>query len=73
MESIPPIYISNISDKHWLVRAARRLPNETINTIDTYFQKRWETLLAVDELVVTLVGVLNDTQSLENTYIIYLG
>lgn len=53
------------------MRAARRLPNETINTIDTYFQKRWETLLAVDELVVTLVGVLNDTQSLENTYIIY--
>jgi len=54
-----------------LVRASRSLPNETIDTIDKYFQKRWESLLAVDELVATLVGVLNETQSLDNTYIIY--
>ncbi|XP_016943515.2 N-acetylglucosamine-6-sulfatase [Drosophila suzukii] len=59
------------TDKHWLVRASRSLPNETIDTIDKYFQKRWESLLAVDELVATLVGVLNETQSLDNTYIIY--
>ncbi|KAI8037416.1 hypothetical protein M5D96_009552 [Drosophila gunungcola] len=45
--------------------------NETIDTIDKYFQKRWESLLAVDELVATLVGVLNETQSLDNTYVVY--
>ncbi|KAH8285490.1 hypothetical protein KR054_009939, partial [Drosophila jambulina] len=58
-------------DKHWLVRSSRRLPNETIKTIDSYFRMRWETLLAVDEMVANLVDVLNDSQSLDDTYIVY--
>ncbi|EDW72059.2 uncharacterized protein Dwil_GK10744 [Drosophila willistoni] len=58
-------------DKHWLVGSSKVLPNETIATIDKYFQKRWESLLAVDEMVSTLVALLNETQLLDNTYIVY--
>ncbi|XP_034118383.1 N-acetylglucosamine-6-sulfatase-like isoform X1 [Drosophila albomicans] len=58
-------------DKHWLVGSSKHLSNAAVSTIDTYFQKRWETLLSVDEMMTTLVAVLNETQSLANTYIIY--
>ncbi|KAH8402453.1 hypothetical protein KR009_012038, partial [Drosophila setifemur] len=58
-------------DKHWLVGSSRPLPNDTITLMDTYYQKRWETLLAVDELVASLVDVLTETESLEDTYIVF--
>lgn len=32
---------------------------------------RWESLLAVDEMVANLVAVLNESQSLDDTYIVY--
>lgn len=58
-------------EKHWLVGSGRRLPDATVETIDTYFQKRWETLLSVDEMMVNLLNVLNESDRLESTYIIY--
>ncbi|EDW32515.1 GL10403 [Drosophila persimilis] len=66
-----PSFNNPTEDKHWLVGSSAHLSNETIATIDRYFQGRWESLLAVDELVAALVAVLNETKSLENTYIIY--
>ncbi|XP_017962763.1 N-acetylglucosamine-6-sulfatase-like isoform X3 [Drosophila navojoa] len=66
-----PARASLLTDKHWLVRTAKHLPNSTVLTVDKYFQKRWETLLAVDEMMVTIVTLLKKYQCLDNTYIIY--
>ncbi|KAH8308554.1 hypothetical protein KR044_009945, partial [Drosophila immigrans] len=66
-----PSFNAPDGDKHWLVGSSKRLSNAAVSTIDTYFQKRWETLLAVDEMITVLVAALNATQSLANTYIIY--
>ncbi|XP_064551662.1 N-acetylglucosamine-6-sulfatase-like isoform X1 [Drosophila montana] len=66
-----PSFNAPDKNKHWLVRSAQHLSNDSVFTIDKYFQRRWETLLAVDEMMVTLITVLNETQCLENTYIIY--
>ncbi|EDV99854.1 GH12546 [Drosophila grimshawi] len=59
------------TDKHWLVGSAQNLSEATVRTIDEYFQSRWETLLAVDEMMQNLLTVLNETQYLDNTYIVY--
>ncbi|KAH8418996.1 hypothetical protein KR222_011869, partial [Zaprionus bogoriensis] len=59
------------TDKHWLVGSGRELPPATVDTIDKYFQKRWETLLSVDDLMANLLTALNETRQLDNTYIIY--
>lgn len=61
----------NFVDKHWLVSKTRMLPNETLTLMDSYFQRRWESLLAVDELVENIVLNLERKGVLENTYIIY--
>ncbi|KAH8245860.1 hypothetical protein KR038_005883, partial [Drosophila bunnanda] len=66
-----PSFNQPTEDKHWLVRSSRLLRNETIHIIDSYFRMRWETLLAVDEMVVNLVAALNESQSLDDTYIVY--
>ncbi|KRG07379.1 uncharacterized protein Dmoj_GI14019, isoform B [Drosophila mojavensis] len=66
-----PARASLLTDKHWLVRTAKRLPNSTVLTVDKYFQKRWETLLAVDEMMVAIITLLKKYQCLDNTYIIY--
>ncbi|XP_017962761.1 N-acetylglucosamine-6-sulfatase-like isoform X1 [Drosophila navojoa] len=66
-----PSFNAPSKDKHWLVRTAKHLPNSTVLTVDKYFQKRWETLLAVDEMMVTIVTLLKKYQCLDNTYIIY--
>ncbi|XP_065363312.1 N-acetylglucosamine-6-sulfatase-like [Calliphora vicina] len=58
-------------DKHWLVSNGKLIPNDTLHLMDTYFQKRWESLLAVDDLVADIVHTLESKGQLENTYIIY--
>ncbi|KAI8125419.1 hypothetical protein FF38_06472 [Lucilia cuprina] len=58
-------------DKHWLVSNTELIPNITLNLIDSFYQKRWESLLAVDELVADIVYTLEQKDILENTYIIY--
>ncbi|KAH8319995.1 hypothetical protein KR074_011007, partial [Drosophila pseudoananassae] len=66
-----PSFNKPVDDKHWLVRSSRPLHNITIDTIDSYYRKRWETLLAVDELVEEVVNTLNQTGVLDNTYVIF--
>lgn len=39
--------------------------------MDEYFQKRWETLLSVDDMVFLIVECLQTTSKLNNTYIIF--
>lgn len=39
--------------------------------MDTYFQKRWESLLSVDEMVGEIISRLDLTGELDNTYVVY--
>ncbi|XP_057341446.1 N-acetylglucosamine-6-sulfatase-like isoform X1 [Microplitis mediator] len=59
-------------DKHWLVRMAPSpLPQEILPKLDFIFRRRWETLLSVDDLVVTIYETLRLQKVLNNTYIIF--
>ncbi|ALC48678.1 CG18278 [Drosophila busckii] len=66
-----PSFNAPAEDKHWLLSSGDKLDNVTVARIDKYFQQRWETLLAVDELVANVVAALNATSVLNNTFIIY--
>lgn len=58
-------------NKHWLISTTEKIPNKTLTLMDTYFHQRWETLLAVDELVSNVIETLKILDQLDNTYIIY--
>lgn len=63
---------SNELDKHWLVRMPPApLTPDLIETIDTYYRRRWQTLLAVDELIESMIIQLKRMNLYENTYIIF--
>ncbi|XP_050459479.1 N-acetylglucosamine-6-sulfatase-like isoform X1 [Cataglyphis hispanica] len=59
-------------DKHWLVRKGPSpLPSSVLPKLDEIYRKRWETLLAVDELVKNIHNLLKERNLLNNTYFIY--
>ncbi|XP_017797562.1 PREDICTED: N-acetylglucosamine-6-sulfatase-like [Habropoda laboriosa] len=59
-------------DKHWLVqRGPSPLPNNLLPKLDEIYSQRWETLLAVDELVKSVHESLKQQNLLNNTYIIF--
>lgn len=47
------------------------LPQNVIDTIDMYYRQRWQSLLAVDELIAHLVEQLKSSGLYDNTYIIF--
>lgn len=47
------------------------LPESVLQTIDVFYRKRWQTLLAVDELVEAVYEKLTERGLLDNTYIIF--
>ncbi|XP_072934371.1 N-acetylglucosamine-6-sulfatase-like [Epargyreus clarus] len=60
------------TDKHWLMRMPPSpLPEEMMPHLDEVFRSRWEALLAVDEMVADVVGALETSSLLDNTYLIY--
>ncbi|XP_032691117.1 N-acetylglucosamine-6-sulfatase-like isoform X4 [Odontomachus brunneus] len=59
-------------NKHWLVRHGQApLPDNVLPKLDDIYSKRWEALLAVDELVATVHKSLKKRNLLHNTYFIY--
>ncbi|KAL9913205.1 N-acetylglucosamine-6-sulfatase-like isoform 1-T1 [Glossina fuscipes fuscipes] len=66
-----PNFNKVFKDKHWLLANFEKIPNITLDLMDIYFQKRWESLLAVDEMVAAVIKHLVRQNQLENTYIIY--
>ncbi|XP_076647344.1 N-acetylglucosamine-6-sulfatase [Halictus rubicundus] len=59
-------------DKHWLVkRGPSPLPDEVLPKLDEIYSRRWETLLAVDELVTNVYQSLKSEGLLDDTYIIF--
>lgn len=64
--------VSGELDKHWLVRSfVSPLGDNVIDNIDTYFRRRWQTLLAVDELIEAIVEQLKQQNLFEETYFIF--
>lgn len=47
------------------------LQNETIETLDEIYRKRWQSLLAVDDMIANIVQTLKDKHLYDNTYIIF--
>lgn len=47
------------------------LSQNIIDNIDSYYRKRWQTLLAVDELVEEIIEKLIEMDLFENTYFIF--
>lgn len=47
------------------------LTPDIIATIDSYYRQRWQTLLAVDELIESMINQLKRLNLYENTYIVF--
>lgn len=61
-----------VNDKHWLMRMPPSpLPAEMIPELDRVYSSRWESLLAVDEMVADVVKALDSNSLLSNTYLIF--
>lgn len=59
-------------EKHWLLTMPPTpLPADILASIDVSYRKRWQSLLAVDEMVESIVNMLDNRKLLTNTYIIY--
>lgn len=59
-------------DKHWLLTMnPKQLPNTVLDRIDEIARKRWQSLLAVDELVGSVLDALEARDLLENTFVIF--
>lgn len=61
-----------LSEKHWLITMPPLpLPADIVANIDIIYRKRWQSLLAVDEMVESIMTILEKRKVLSNTYIIY--
>lgn len=59
-------------EKHWLLTMPPSpLAEGIIDEIDIIFRKRWQSLMAVDEMVEDIVRLLEDRMLMTNTYFIY--
>ncbi|XP_058808699.1 N-acetylglucosamine-6-sulfatase-like [Phymastichus coffea] len=68
----PNFNTDNPRDKHWLVRMGMSpLPVDVTTRLDDIYRKRWESLLAVDEMVNNVYTTLAAQNLLNDTYIIY--
>jgi arylsulfatase A-like enzyme len=67
----PSFNEEDVSDKPSWRQETERLSDEEISEIDDYHRQRLESMLAVDEMVGSLVEELEAAGELENTYIIF--
>lgn len=59
-------------DKHWLVKMDPiPMPESILPKLDKVYRKRWETLLAVDEMIASVYNALESKNLLNSTYIIF--
>jgi len=61
----------DVSDKPSPVSGAERISEEETSNIDDYYRQRLESMLAVDEMVASLVEELEAAGELDNTYIFF--
>ncbi|XP_058833456.1 N-acetylglucosamine-6-sulfatase-like [Topomyia yanbarensis] len=59
-------------EKHWLLTMPPSpLPDEVLEEIDIIYRKRWQSLMAVDEMVAAIVELLDNENIIDNTYFVY--
>jgi len=61
----------DVSDKPTYVSSLKRISEEEASAIDDYYRKRLESMLAVDEMVGSLIQELEAAGKLDNTYIFF--
>jgi N-acetylglucosamine-6-sulfatase len=70
--SRPPSFDEeDVSDKPFPFKEAERIPEERASDIDDYYRQRLESMLAVDEMVASLVEELEAAGELDNTFILF--
>lgn len=62
---------ADVSDKPLLIRSLARVEGERLAYLEDQYRKRIRSLLAVDDMVETIVETLRETGQLDNTYVIY--
>ena len=67
----PSFNEQDVSEKPSGIRSRDPLSEEDISEIDELYQKRLESMLAVDEMVASLIKELEAAGELENTYIFF--
>lgn len=67
----PSFNEEDVSDKPTRIRNSDPLSEQEVSTIDNRYQKRLESMLAVDEMVASLVEELEAAGELDNTYIFF--
>ena len=70
---IPSFDEADVSDKPAWVQALPPLTADQIALLDDRYQRRLRSLLAVDEMVASLVETLAATGALDNTYILFMS
>jgi N-acetylglucosamine-6-sulfatase len=61
----------DVSDKPASIRRLPRLTGDQIADIDNLYRRRLQSLIAIDEMVQSLVDTLKEVGQLENTYIVF--
>lgn len=61
----------DVSDKPSQIQSIKRVSEEDASRIDDYYRQRLESMLAVDEMVGSLVQKLESTGELDNTFIFF--
>ena len=67
----PSFNEKDVRDKPRWVRRVKRLQKGVVDLIDQLYRRRLRSLLAVDDLVKTVVDTLEATGTLDNTYILF--
>jgi N-acetylglucosamine-6-sulfatase len=67
----PSFNEEEVSDKPSPINEAARISEEEVSSIDDYYRQRLESMLAVDEMVASLVEELETAGELDNTYIVF--
>ena len=61
----------DVSDKPSFVRNLSRFSDDEASTIDDYYRQRLESMLAVDDMVASLIQELEASDKLDNTFIFF--
>jgi arylsulfatase A-like enzyme len=68
---VPSFNEADVSDKPAWVRARALLTDQNIAVIDDLYRRRQQSMLAVQDLVVSLIDTLQSTGQLDNTYLFF--
>ena len=66
-----PNFNMHAADHHPLLADAPSLDEAALSHVDRHMRDRWGTLMSIDDVVAGLVGVLEETGIMNNTYILF--